>query len=214
MRLYDLKEYLYDLVSGYFVHTAVCWSNEISTKPTPPVVLLTLRNLHRHPYALLEDGEDEKVHGYPSTVTLEINLFSTGDQVNGGYSDNTMADLNEFLLYLNSPNMTDHLYTCDITIETNDVLPVSQLLGEAKYEFRAMTELQIDFTQHAAGGYGVRRPAEELEYRDHEWVPPKRPSKEEWTPTSSGGGLYEYGQDEEGYIETVETKEVTPNGKD
>ena len=42
MRLYDLKEYLHDLVSRYFQQATVIWANEVSTKPSLPLVMLRL----------------------------------------------------------------------------------------------------------------------------------------------------------------------------
>ena len=61
MRLYDLKEYVYDLVARYFSKATIYWSNEVGTKPELPVVLLTLRNPTRQSFPSEEMEDDGPV---------------------------------------------------------------------------------------------------------------------------------------------------------
>ena len=193
MRLYDLKESLHDLVSRYFQQATVIWANEVSTKPSLPLVMLRLGNLSRQSFPSEEPVEDGSVRYYGSTVDLEVQVFSKGGKIGGGYSDDTVADLNEFLLYLESPEITDELFGKDLAIDIGTpVQSIPALLGEAKNEFRAMTELTVSFTQETTGAYGIRRPEEELE---------------EWSPTSAGGGSHEQVSKENEIIEEVEFEE-------
>lgn len=210
MRAYDLKEYIYDLVSGYFTAANVCWSNEVSTKQALPLVLLTFRNLNRHPYPAENDGEEESVRCYPSSITLEVDIFSKGGNVAGGYSDDTLADMNEFLLYLESSEVLDELFTNNLDIQViGPVQPVSQLLGEAKYEFRSMVELNVSFTQYTAGAYGIKKPKEELKYQGSGiWAVAEAITEESWKPTSAGGGTYEFATEENEIISNAVTEEV------
>ena len=189
MRLYDLKEYLHDLVSRYFQQATVIWANEVSTKPSLPLVMLRLGNLSRQSFPL----EDGSVRYYGSTIDLEIQIFSKGGKIGGGYSDDTVADLNEFLLYLESPEITDELFNKDLAIDIGTpVQSIPALLGEAKNEFRAMVELTVNFTQETAGAYDLKQSEKD---------------PEEWTPTSAGGGSIEQVSEENEFIEHIEFEE-------
>ena len=210
MRIYDLKEYVYDLVARYFVQANICWSSETSTKQTLPLVMLTFRNLNRHPYPAENIGEDELVKCYPSSITLEVDIFSKGGKTAGGYSDDTLADMNEFLLYLESPEITDELFMNNLDIQTTGpAQAIPQLLGEAKNEFRSMVELTVSFTQYAAGAYGIKKPKEELQYKGSGiWAVADSVEEEEWKPTSAGGGTYGFATEENEIITNAEAKEV------
>ena len=179
MRLYDLKEYLHDLVSRYFQQATVIWANEVSTKPSLPLVMLRLGNLSRQSFPSEEPVEDGSVRYYGS--------------IGGGYSDDTVADLNEFLLYLESPEITDELFNKDLAIDIGTpVQSIPALLGEAKNEFRAMVELTVNFTQETAGAYDLKQSEKD---------------PEEWTPTSAGGGSIEQVSEENEFIEHIEFEE-------
>ena len=192
MRLYDLKEYLHDLVSRYFQQATVIWANEVSTKPSLPLVMLRLGNLSRQSFPS-EEPEDGSVRYYGSTIDLEIQIFSKGGKIGGGYSDDTVADLNEFLLYLESPEITDELFNKDLAIDIGTpVQSIPALLGEAKNEFRAMVELTVNFTQETAGAYDLKQSEKD---------------PEEWTPTSAGGGSIEQVSEENEFIEHIEFEE-------
>lgn len=193
MRLYDLKEYLHDLVSRYFQQATVIWANEVSTKPSLPLVMLRLGNLSRQSFPSEEPVEDGSVRYYGSTVDLEVQVFSKGGKIGGGYSDDTVADLNEFLLYLESPEITDELFGKDLAIDIGTpVQSIPALLGEAKNEFRAMVELTVNFTQETAGAYDLKQSEKD---------------PEEWTPTSAGGGSIEQVSEENEFIEHIEFEE-------
>lgn len=210
MRIYDLKEYIYDVVAGYFTEANVCWVNEVGTKPELPLVMLALRNLTRHPYPAETDGEQERIRCYPSSVMLEVNIFSKGGKVGDGYSDDTVADMNEFLLYLDSPEITDELFVNNLEIRENGpIQSIPQLLGEAKYEFRAMAELTVSFVQYTSGAYGVKRPKEEREYKGAGiWAAAENVEEKDWRTTSAGGGTYYFSSEENEIISQTDIKEV------
>ena len=70
MRLYDLKEYLHDLVSRYFQQATVIWANEVSTKPSLPLVMLRLGNLTRQSFRTEELVEVLFVWYHGSSIDL------------------------------------------------------------------------------------------------------------------------------------------------
>ena len=208
MKLYDLKEYIYDVVTRYFAAATVYWSNEVGTKPSLPAVMLTLRNPSRQSSPMEIIGKDGPVRYYNSTVTLEVDIFSKGGKVGGGYSDDTLADLNEFLLYLDSPEITDELFASDIAVEIlNPAQSVPAMLGEAQAEYRAMAELTISFMQVASGAYGIKRPKEDRQYKDGSWIAAEIPDVATWKTTSAGGGTYAFASADEELIEEDEIKE-------
>lgn len=210
MRIYDLKEYIYDVTARYFANANVCWANEVSTKPGLPLVMLALRNPTRHPFPVEMEGKNEHVRCYPSSITLEVNIFSKGGKKGGGYSDDASADMNEFLLYLDSPEITDELFMNNLDIQENGpVQSIPQLLGETKYEFRAMAELTINYTQYTSGAYGIKKPEEEREYKGSGiWAAAETMGEEDWRPTSAGGGTYVLATEETETIHNAEIKEA------
>lgn len=214
MRLYDLKEYLFDLVSNYFTHANVVWTNEVSKKPALPAVTLTLRNPRKASFPMIVDGRNDEIRAYQCSATLEINIFSKGGKVGGGYSDDTMADMMDFLLYLSSPEILDEMCAANICIDEGNVQPIPTLLGESKTEFRTMAELDVHYIQLASGAYGVKVPPEEKVYAGNGIWKPASPVEDEseWKPTSAGGGAYDYVSTSTEIIEEAETEEVKNNG--
>ena len=196
MRLYDLKEYVYTLVHSYFQNAIITWANEVSIKKKPPQITLQLSNVRRSTHPIDEDQNNgEIIRCYPSTVMLTINSYITGKGAINESPDNTaVADLNEFLNYIDSPEMVDVLYQVGLSFSiASPVQDIPRLLGTTHYEYRAMVELQIDFTQEVAGMYSMGHPATEkvFDTETETWVEPILVQEEDWEPTASGGGSYE-----------------------
>ena len=200
MRIYDLREYIFDVVGRYFTHARVVWSDEVKEKPRLPMVMLTFRNLSTTTFSETvvlkksEDGiEDDGaavVHFFPSSVALEVNNFTKRD---GSGRNNALPDLYEFVKFLNSDEIVDKMFADDISIVQNGpIQPVSMVFGQ-DHEYRAMAEFTVNFTQISAGAYGIMHPDNELVYdcKAQEWRPYIPETENDWKPTSSGGGDYE-----------------------
>ena len=59
MKLYDLREYLYDVVKRYFQAANVVWAGETQPKQPYPLVMMSLRNLTVSTQPNTESTEDE-----------------------------------------------------------------------------------------------------------------------------------------------------------
>lgn len=212
MQPYELKKYIESLVQSYFQAANVIWSSEVSTKPRLPAVMLRLSNMRMGTFAVEAFLDGEIVWQYPSSAILEINVFTAGVAVPGtiGMDNTALADINEFCKYIGSPEMTDVLAMNDLAFTVNGPInDIPKLLGTTDYEYRAMVEYLIDFTQTVSGIYSLNRPSSELSWNQEtsEWVPPAAPDKEHWKPTTSGGGTYELTHAEQQSIETIDISE-------
>jgi len=212
MRPYELKKYIWTLVHDYFQAATVIWSSEVSTKPKLPTVMLRLSNMRMGTFAVEAFLDGEIVWQHPSSAILEINVFTAGAAVGAIAMDNTaLADLNEFCKYIGSSEMTDILAMNDLAFTVNGpVNDIPKLLGTIDYEYRAMVEYQVDFTQTVSGLYSLNRPGNELSWNQEtgEWEPPEELDKDHWKPTASGGGTYELTHAEQHSIETIDIKEM------
>ncbi len=195
MRLYDLKEYVYTLVHSYFQNAIITWANEVSIKKNPPQITLQLSNIRRSANPIDENQNGEIIRYYPSSAMLTINSFIIGKGAANESPDNTaVADLNEFLNYIDSPEMVDVLYQAGLSFSiAGPVQDIPRLLGTTHYEYRAMVEFQIDFTQEVAGMYNIGHSSSEkvFDTETETWVESTPVPKEDWEPTASGGGSYE-----------------------
>jgi len=210
MRLYDLKKYIWKLVHDYFQDATVIWFSEGSTKPKLPTVMLRLSGIRKATYPTEAFLDGETVWQYPSSVILEINVFTAGDDVGASALDNNaLADLNEFCKYIESPEQTDILAANDLSFTaTNQILDIPKLLGTTDYEYRAMVEYQVDFTQTVSGLYSLNRPSSEQSFNQKtgEWEEPEYPDQDDWKPTASGGGTYGLTHAEQQSIDTIDVK--------
>lgn len=212
MRLYDLKEYVYTLVQSYFQSAIITWANEVSIKKKPPQITLQLGNVRRSTFPIDQSQVDGKVvRYYPSTVMLNINSFIIGNGAANESQDNTaISDLNEFINYIDSPEVVDTLYQAGLSFSiTGPIQDVPKLLGTTHYEYRAMVELQIDFTQEVNGRYSLGHPSSELVFdtRNETWVEPPTIPEMEWKPTASGGGSYDLEHAPQMSFDSIELEE-------
>lgn len=127
---------------------------------------------------------------YPSSVVVEINLITEGETIIVGefsYTENSaVSDMTAFLNYLDSPLVRDWCLKNDISITLkSDVLDISDILNDTSWEYRAMVEFDVAFTQTVSGGMGIRD------------------GTGKWKQTSSGGGSSKLANAKTGYFEKV-----------
>lgn len=190
MRVYDLREYLFDLVRQYFQNARVIWLNEVQAKKKLPMVTLAFRNISAASFPATEIVGEEIVEYYPSTALLEVNTFLSA---NGDGRNDAAADLQEFMHYLGSPQITDELFLNDISIIQNgSIQDIPQFLGMER-EYHAMVEMTVGFCQLVTGQYGISRPEDEKRYDTDTgiWAVRLKEPEADWRPTTSGGGNYE-----------------------
>ena len=239
MTVGELREAIREIVKRYFAGAAVKWIDENNVRPTGPLVTLQLRNIQRELFAILENRQGHPVKLWHTRAMLDVNLYTPGgvSAVQPGIrprADNTaVSDMQDFVSYMDSDYVYGMLGPQDVTIlPEGPTQDVSELVDNAKYEYRAMQEFTVDFIQNAAGVSGILHiPARQESAANPEAPglpagpqpdPPTDPGVPEmpddpalavplpdpdaWEPTASGGGSRELAEMDTGWFESVETE--------
>lgn len=186
-----------ELVRRYFAGATVRWCETNRVKPPYPFVALKLTDVSHFLHAD-EYGEDEIARRYYCTGRIVLNLYTGGRNPNAkpGMTsppprNTAVSDLQEFLRYLSSDAGQEFLEEHDICLqEEGSTLDASALLNESKYEYRALQEFSLSFTEEVFGHSGV--------------TPPGKQTENNTVPTPSGGGTDEQATDTSGWFESAE----------
>lgn len=196
MTVNELKKWLHALVSMYFAGANVVWSQTKMVKPLPALVTLRIGSVNRPLQPIVKVINGVSCGYYPSTATFEVNLYTKGAavEVDDGMvipRENTaINDLLDFVNFINSAAVTDLCSLADINImQYGDVRDVSAVINSTQWDYRAMVEFTVDFTQVAVGAMGIS------------------PESGAWKQTASGGGTKDLADTETGYFENVEIEE-------
>lgn len=227
MTIGELREALREIVKQYFSGAAVKWTNENDLKPTGPLVTLRLGNVHRELFAIHENREGHPVKLYHSRAMLEVNLYTPGGTgklkpgIRTKAVNTALNDMQDFLNYMDSDAVSGKLGRFDITVlPEGPAQDVSALVDGLQYEYRAMQEFTVDFTQNAAGLAGIIHiPVKSgtgtaPDNPDTPDVPDNPPPDEPlpdpsaWEQTASGGGSQELAAIDTGWFEAVDSKEL------
>jgi len=170
MNLNEVKNAIYDVVSGYFAGASVIWAEQINTTPSLPYVTLKTGGVGRTRVPVVDGDDFNRMH-YPSTTTLEINLYTAGKPVEtedhtdresaekgftGNHENTAVSDLTDFFNYLESEYTTDYLTGKGVNICLNPpVRDLTSLQNNREYRFRAMAEASVSFSWEADNAYGV-----------------------------------------------------------
>ncbi len=191
MTVGEAKQFLYDLVLLYHPNDTIVWTKTGGVKPKSPFITLAVRNVERSALPIANDvGENY----YNYSMIFEINLYTIGKPIAGtsAYENTAIEDLEEFVRFLDSEEITDKTVQADICIQLNSAInDLSELIGDAKFNYRAMAEFMVTYTGKAGGRYGVGGAAV--------------------IPNSSGGGDTSYAEAETFEIDEIEIKEDTEN---
>lgn len=197
MTLGEVKQLLYEVVVMYHPEALVVWEKTKGVTPKPPYITLGYSNLNRSIFPLSDDEGEHRYYNY--SFTFEINLYTVGKEIKadgvgtGAYENTAVEDLEEFVRFLDSEEMTDSLAGKDVTIIMNPpIRDLSELIGDTKFNYRAMCEFTVTFVGSANGRYGVSG------------------SKE--IPNPSGGGLKEFTEAEDFVIEEISIQEELNDG--
>lgn len=194
MTLSEIKQLLYEVVARYHPEAMIVWEKTKGVTPKPPYITLGYRNLNRSSFPL-SDEEGHKYYNYD--FTFEINLYTVGKEVKVGsasYFENTaMENLEEFIRFLDSEEITDELAQKNVTIVCNPpIRDLSELIGDTKFNYRSMCEFTVSFVGTADGEYGV--------------------FGSKIVPNPSGGGKKEFTEAEIPVIEEVIIQEESDDG--
>lgn len=221
MTIGELRKALQEVVERYFTGASVKWTNENNTKPSGPLVTLQLGNVHRELFSIMENRKGHPVKLYHSRAMLDVNLYTPGSMSKAQpglrpKAENTAVnDMQDFVSYMDSDYAIDLLGALDVTVlPEGSTMDVSGLIDSVKYEYRAMQQFTVQFTQNAAGVAGIIHiPAapETGVPPDHpDGMPPEEqlPDSSSWEQTASGGGSQDLADLDTGWFEAAETEEI------
>jgi len=158
----ELKENIYELVSSYFYKPyTVVWGMAGGVKPKGPLITLKMGDISSPNHPVAENVGGVPVNVYGSATTVQVDLFTRGRALPGetGYTEaaeNTaVGELAGFVKFLGSEYADVWREVADVSILTGTVRDLTELINDASWDFRAMTELEVAFTQTAVGHAGV-----------------------------------------------------------
>lgn len=210
MTLNELKRELKAITEAYFANATVAWAQTKHVTPIPALVTLRTYSVERplQPISIIIDGVP--CGYYPSRTILEVNLFTKGELLDVGQGmtvpqvNTAENDLVGFCNYIDSPEVTKICSILDIAIMRHgEVKDISGLINDVEWDYRAMVEFDVDFTQVAVGAMGVLSESS-IKTPDGSASQVIDP---EWSETASGGGSESLASVETGYFEKVDIKE-------
>ena len=185
MTIEEVKKALVEIIATYFPTTQIVWAEQRKlVKPSGTFIQLKLRNLGASLHSIKEVDNDVLCGYKPSKTMLEVQLFTKGaiqtfveDGEEVKVSVKTaLNDIMELTNFLTSEYADAFYEKYDIAvIPEGDAQDASGLVDTA-YEYRAMQEYVVEFTQTVQGFAGI--------------------SREDWHPTASGGGTEELAKSE------------------
>jgi len=157
----ELKRKLESLVSYYFGGATVVWGQIKMVNPSVPQVTLNMGSVIKpyHPITRWVNGIP--VNCFPVTTTMQVDLCtqggSTGNEISvrSAYENTAINDLLCFVHFIDSAYVDDWSEINDISILAKEVLDLTELINDTSWDYRAMVELEIGFTQFAAGYTGI-----------------------------------------------------------
>jgi hypothetical protein len=203
MTINDLKEKLYERVSAYWAGATAVWGATNKVKPNAPLVMLRLGAVTRATQPITQMINGIVFSAYPSETTLQVDLFTKGRLSEAQYAENTAAsDLLDFVNFLDSPASVEWSDAHDIAVSLlNGVQELSEIINDSQWQYRAMCELAVSFTQWSAEYNGVLG-EESIAFGDDGI--PSGVISEAWRQTASGGGTPGLAGAITGYFEDAE----------
>ena len=155
----EMKRKLYDLIQGYFGgDTTVAWGRSKKVKPLSRLVVLRTIALRRNWHAASETNTGVNIDYYPSTTTIQIDLFSNGQpitedtDVTAASENSAVTEIIALINYLNSQKVQNWCLENDVSIViSGPVNDLTEVINEVSWSMRAMVELTVGFTQSAVG---------------------------------------------------------------
>jgi hypothetical protein len=200
-----LKALLRERTEAYWGSATVAWGATNKVKPSAPLVVLRLGTVTRATQPVTQMINGIVFAAYPSETMLQVDLFTKGNPVStstGKYNENTAAgDLLDFVNFLDSPATVEWSNKHDIGIMLNSgVQDLSEVINDSQWQYRAMVELRVTFTQWAAEYNGLLSESS-IVFDDN--GQPVGVDAINWTPTASGGGTQDLADATTGSFEEV-----------
>jgi len=243
----ELRQTLYNLVNEYFGTATITWGKVKAVSPNVPQVVLNLEGISRNYQPIRGQVQGVLVNTYPSQTVLQVDLYTKGaptssdPNTTAGYENTAVNDLTDFLNFINSAYVDDWTDRHDITVLCNKVNDLTELINDTAWDYRAMIEIEVGFTQGAVGssgtmyedgmpyhengspqydseGYALDRNGNRLTDEDGQPLPPLpidpesgKPIIPPPAPTPSGGRTQALAGASAGWFERVENPEKEEN---
>jgi len=214
----EMKALFLTLVKTYFGSAEVIWGRSKVVHPKHPMVSLMAGPLVRNYLPITLDADGIPINCYPTKVTIQVDLFTRGAQrqdvtgvaVASANENTSVNDMMDFLNFIGSAYTSDWCYEHDMSIlENGPVRDLTQIINDTSWDYRAMTELDVYFTQNAVGYTGTDHELG-VEY-DPDGNP--KPPGEGFDETPSGGRTPELADEFTGWYEQVETTDEGDNNQ-
>ena len=217
-----LKDKLHKLVGFYFSEdngVTVVWGKSKAVRAKGAQITLTMLDIIR-PYQPINDMiNGVPVSYYPSKTTLQVDLFTRGDPlineagITAAAVNTAVYDLTDFVNYINSIYVEHWSLINDISIAAGEIHDLTNIINDTAWDYRAMVELDIGFTQSVFGHSGINY-EDGIEFDENGNPMPESVFK----PTASGGRTKELAGEFTGWFEQVEgpkfeLKENNKNGE-
>jgi hypothetical protein len=154
----ELREVLCELVETFFGSTNIVWGMTGNVNPNNPLVSLVLGDINRPYHPIKQTVNGVPTASYPSVTMLQIDLFTNGAKtteetnVTATMENTAVSDLTDFVNFLGSDYVDDWTGLRDVSILANyPVRDLTAVTNKTSWDFRAMVELEIRFTQTAVG---------------------------------------------------------------
>ena len=202
MTLDVIKGKLYERFVTYWSGATVVWGAASKVKPNAPLVVMRLGTVKRASHPITQAINGIVFSAYPSDAALQVDLFTRGRRNKSGYLVNTaLNDLLDFVNFLDSVASTEWSGRNDISLALlNGVQDLSEVINDTQWQYRAMCEFTVSFTQWAAEFHGVL--SEDGIVFDEDGVP-SGVIRENWRQNASGGGTKELADERAETIEDV-----------
>lgn len=215
MNYIEARNHIKNITKKYFQNAEVDFANKSHRpKAMAPYVCITLGSPVRDLHPVVRLVGDRLVSYYQTHLPVQIDLFTHGSDAepdDTGYvnaEDTAVDDLTDFLDYLESEYVHDWLDRIDAGITTDGVIqPLTGLITDSDYEYRAMLEFSFGFIHKAVGHAGIEgersiQHPSEPEYKPGDPEDPSTPSdKPNVKPSKIGDGS------EAGYFEPDDARE-------
>lgn len=153
-----------NIVKKYFAAANVGYSKRSSSvTPQGPFVRITTGTPVRDLFPVERMANDRLVKYYQTRLPVQIDLFTNGEEgepdENGfvQMEDTAVDDLTDFLDYLESHYVQHWCDRINASFTVNgDVQPLTGLVTDTDYQFRAMVELTFCFVHKAVGYAGIQ----------------------------------------------------------
>ncbi len=205
MQINQLKKVIYERIKLYWSGATVVWGMTDKVMPPAPLIVLRLGTVSRTSTPIIQSIDSIQFSAYPSEVTLQIDLFTRGNAVGDGneiYYENTATnDMLDFLNFLDSASSIEWSDSFDISISMNSgVQDLTEIVNDSRWQYRAMLEIKIAFTQWVAEYNGILN--EDYIIFDDKCTPVTVDTSK-YKQTASGGGTEELASATVGIIDEL-----------